>query len=58
MIEGGDAASDFPVLVFFHAHPDDEAIVTGSTVAHLVEAGCRVAVPVATSGELRMTVRG
>jgi LmbE family N-acetylglucosaminyl deacetylase len=38
--------------VFFHAHPDDEAIFTGGTMALLSDAGCRVVVVVATGGEL------
>lgn len=39
-------------IVFFHAHPDDEAIFTGGTIVRLVEEGCRVTVVMATSGEL------
>jgi LmbE family N-acetylglucosaminyl deacetylase len=38
--------------VFFHAHPDDEAIFTGGTMARLSAAGERVVLVVATSGEL------
>ncbi|MDQ1413830.1 MAG: hypothetical protein QOE07_2418, partial [Acidimicrobiaceae bacterium] len=40
------------VIVFFHAHPDDEAIFTGGTIARLSDAGHRVVVVVATGGEL------
>lgn len=40
------------VIVFVHAHPDDEAIFTGGTIAALADAGHRVVVVVATSGEL------
>jgi LmbE family N-acetylglucosaminyl deacetylase len=40
-----------PCLVAFHAHPDDEAIFTGGTIALAVEAGWRVVLVVATSGE-------
>jgi LmbE family N-acetylglucosaminyl deacetylase len=40
------------VVVFFHAHPDDEAIFTGGTIARLSDAGHRVVVVVATGGEL------
>jgi LmbE family N-acetylglucosaminyl deacetylase len=40
-----------PCLVTFHAHPDDEAIFTGGTVAMAVDAGWRVVLVVATSGE-------
>ena len=39
-------------VVFFHAHPDDEAIFTGGTIARLAEAGVRVSVVIATGGEL------
>lgn len=39
-------------IVFFHAHPDDEAIFTGGTLARLSQGGLRVVVVVATSGEL------
>ncbi len=40
-----------PCLVTFHAHPDDEAIFTGGTVAMAIAAGWRVVLVVATSGE-------
>ena len=39
-------------IVFFHAHPDDEAIFTGGTIARLSADGHRTVVVVATSGEL------
>lgn len=39
-------------LVCFHAHPDDEAIVTGGTMARAAAAGHRVVLVVATCGEL------
>ena len=39
-------------LVFFHAHPDDEAIATGGTMAALAAAGHRVVLVTATSGDL------
>jgi LmbE family N-acetylglucosaminyl deacetylase len=49
-------ASDGPApgrrVVFFHAHPDDEAIFTGATIALLAAAGCSVTLVVATSGQL------
>ena len=38
-------------LVFFHAHPDDEAIATGGTMAQAADAGHRVVLVVATKGE-------
>jgi LmbE family N-acetylglucosaminyl deacetylase len=37
-------------IVFFHAHPDDEAIFSGGTMARLAQAGHRVVVVMATSG--------
>ena len=44
--------TDRSCVAFFHAHPDDEAIFTGGTLALLAEAGHRTVVIVATSGEL------
>lgn len=41
-----------PVLVAFHAHPDDEAIFTGGTILRAVRAGWRVILIVATDGDL------
>lgn len=38
--------------VFFHAHPDDEAIATGGTMAKLADQGHRVVLVMATRGEL------
>jgi LmbE family N-acetylglucosaminyl deacetylase len=37
-------------IVFFHAHPDDEAIFSGGTIARLSQRGHRVVVVMATSG--------
>ncbi len=37
--------------MFFHAHPDDEAIFTGGTIAALATQGHHVVVVVATGGE-------
>lgn len=45
-----------PTVVFFHAHPDDEAIFTGGTIARLSQDGARVVVVLATSGELGAAV--
>jgi LmbE family N-acetylglucosaminyl deacetylase len=42
-------------IVFLHAHPDDEAIFTGGTMARLATAGVRVVLIVATAGELGAT---
>jgi LmbE family N-acetylglucosaminyl deacetylase len=38
--------------VFFHAHPDDEAIATGGTMAKMASQGHRVILVTATRGEL------
>jgi len=38
-------------LVFFHAHPDDESIATGGTMAKYADAGHHVILVVATNGE-------
>ena len=42
--------SDRQTIVFFHAHPDDEAIFSGGTMARLADDGHRVVVAMATSG--------
>lgn len=39
-------------LVFFHAHPDDEAIATGGTMALASDAGHNVVLVLATRGEV------
>ncbi len=41
-----------PTVTFFHAHPDDEAIATGGTMAALAAEGHRVVLVTATRGEL------
>lgn len=48
------------VAVFFHAHPDDEALLTAGTMAMLAAEGHRVVLVVATAGEsgLADTARG
>jgi len=38
-------------VVFFHAHPDDEALLTGGTMARLAAEGHRVVLVTATVGE-------
>jgi LmbE family N-acetylglucosaminyl deacetylase len=43
---------------FFHAHPDDEAIATGGTMANLADAGHRVVLILATRGECGEPVPG
>jgi LmbE family N-acetylglucosaminyl deacetylase len=45
-------------LVTFHAHPDDESIATGGTMAKAVAAGHRVVLVTATRGELGEPVSG
>lgn len=42
-------------LVFVHAHPDDEALLTAGTMAKAVAAGHRVVLVVATNGEAGLT---
>jgi LmbE family N-acetylglucosaminyl deacetylase len=44
--------------VFFHAHPDDEAIATGGTMARLATEGHRVVLVCATRGELGEVAEG
>lgn len=38
-------------LLCFHAHPDDECIGTGGTIARAAEQGHRVVLVVATNGD-------
>lgn len=45
------SSPDERTIVFFHAHPDDEAISTGGTMALAADAGHRVVLVVATQGE-------
>jgi LmbE family N-acetylglucosaminyl deacetylase len=42
-------------LVVFHAHPDDEALLTAGTMARAARQGHRVVLVVATDGELGQT---
>ena len=46
-----DASTRVSTLVFFHAHPDDESISTGGTMALAAAAGHRVVLVTATRGE-------
>jgi LmbE family N-acetylglucosaminyl deacetylase len=39
-------------IVAFHAHPDDEVLLTGGTIARLAAEGHRVIIVVATDGEV------
>ena len=45
-------------IVFFHAHPDDEAIATAGTMAALADQGHRGVLVTATQGELGETPDG
>lgn len=45
-------------LVTFHAHPDDEAIACGGTIAMAAAAGYRVVLVTATAGELGEVAAG
>jgi N-acetyl-1-D-myo-inositol-2-amino-2-deoxy-alpha-D-glucopyranoside deacetylase len=40
-----------PRLLFVHAHPDDETLTTGATIAHYVSRGAQVCVVTCTLGE-------
>lgn len=42
---------DQPRLLFVHAHPDDETLTTGATIAHYVALGAQVGVVTCTLGE-------
>ena len=42
-------------VVFFHAHPDDEVLLTGGTMARLAAEGHRVVLVTATIGEAGLT---
>lgn len=44
--------------VFFHAHPDDESIATGGTMARMASEGHRVVLVTATAGELGQVPEG
>lgn len=44
-------------VVFFHAHPDDEALLTGGTMARLAAEGHRVVLVTATAGEAGLVSR-
>ncbi|MBV9091291.1 MAG: N-acetyl-1-D-myo-inositol-2-amino-2-deoxy-alpha-D-glucopyranoside deacetylase [Mycobacteriaceae bacterium] len=45
------SAADPPRLVFVHAHPDDECLTTGGTIAHYAARGADVHVVTCTLGE-------
>ncbi len=50
----GDTGTVKWTVVFLHAHPDDEALLTGGTMARLSAEGHRVVLVTATAGELGM----
>ena len=41
-----------PTIVAFHAHPDDEVLLTGGTIARLAAEGHRVIIVVASDGDI------
>lgn len=43
--------SDSPRMLFVHAHPDDESLTTGATIAHYAALGATVEVITCTLGE-------
>ena len=47
-----------PTIVAFHAHPDDEALLTAGTMARLAAEGHRVVLVVATAGERGLAAPG
>jgi LmbE family N-acetylglucosaminyl deacetylase len=51
---GAGSLRDRYTVVSFHAHPDDEALYTGGTLARAAAEGHRVVVVVATDGDLGM----
>jgi LmbE family N-acetylglucosaminyl deacetylase len=50
-IRAADEVSERFTLVAFHAHPDDESLLTGGTLARASAEGHRVVLVTATSGE-------
>jgi LmbE family N-acetylglucosaminyl deacetylase len=48
----GDGLALMATVVAFHAHPDDEVLLTGGTIARLAAAGHRVIIVVACDGEV------
>ena len=43
--------SETPRLLFVHAHPDDESLSNGATIAHYTARGAQVSVVTCTLGE-------
>jgi LmbE family N-acetylglucosaminyl deacetylase len=54
----GSTPAGRPTLVAFHAHPDDEALFTGGTLARASAQGHRVVLVTATSGERGLAAAG
>jgi LmbE family N-acetylglucosaminyl deacetylase len=54
----GSQSSAVPTLAAFHAHPDDEVLLTGGTLAAAAAAGYRVVLVTATRGESGLTEGG
>ena len=50
-IFGSMATREAPRLLFVHAHPDDETLTTGGTIAHYIANGADVHVVTCTLGE-------
>jgi N-acetyl-1-D-myo-inositol-2-amino-2-deoxy-alpha-D-glucopyranoside deacetylase len=48
---GATSAGTQPRLLFVHAHPDDESLATGATIAHYASQGADVRVVTCTLGE-------
>jgi len=48
---GPVATPEIPRLLFVHAHPDDETLLTGATIAHYAARGAHVRVVTCTLGE-------
>ncbi|MFD7733971.1 PIG-L family deacetylase [Kitasatospora phosalacinea] len=51
LTRGSRTCHQLGACVFFHAHPDDEALLTGGTMALLAAEGHRVVLVLATAGE-------
>jgi N-acetyl-1-D-myo-inositol-2-amino-2-deoxy-alpha-D-glucopyranoside deacetylase len=57
-VEGGVGEVEPERVLFVHAHPDDESISTGGTIARLLDAGASVTVLTCTRGERGEIVPG
>src|ERR1700712_3405648 len=55
---GGSSPAARHTLVAFHAHPDDEALFTGGTLARASAQGHRVVLVTATAGERGLAAAG